>query len=107
MAPPFVGTFWRKPNPLYQGPFVVNGNVIPSGSIVGVNPYSLMHNTKYFANPFHFRLERWLDNANHEGEFRASALAHKAFSPFAAGKTGCLGRGMAYHETCLTIAKTL
>lgn len=106
VAPPFVGTFWREPDPSYKGPFVIDGHVIPPGTIVGVNPYSLMHNEKYFPDPFQFRPERWLDDSEDE-ELRACALARRAFSPFAAGETGCLGKGMAYHEISLTVAKML
>lgn len=107
MAPPFVGTFWREADTSFKGPFVVDGHVIPAGTIVGVNPYCLMHNEKYFPEPFQFRPERWLDDEGDEEKRRAPGLARKAFSPFAAGETGCLGKAMAYHEICLTVAKTL
>lgn len=107
MAPPFVGTFWREPDSSYKGPFVVDGHVIPPGTIVGVNPYSLMHNDKYFPDPFQFRPERWLVDTGDEEELYAHSLMRRAFIPFAAGETGCLGKCMAYHETSLTVAKTL
>lgn len=106
-APPFLGTFWREQDPSHKRPFVVDGHVIPPGTIVGVNPYSLMHNETYFPGPFHFRPERWLADSQDEEGVDARALAHKAFTPFAAGETGCLGKGMAYHEISLTVAKTL
>lgn len=107
IAPPFLGTFWREQDPSHKHPFVVDGHVIPRGTIVGVNPYSLMHDEQYFPDPFQFRPERWLADSQDEEDIRARTLALKAFTPFAAGETGCLGKGMAYHEISLTIAKTL
>lgn len=44
IAPPFLGTFWREQDPSHKGPFVIDGHIIPPGTIVGVNPWSLMHN---------------------------------------------------------------
>ncbi|KAJ4393463.1 hypothetical protein N0V93_002675 [Gnomoniopsis smithogilvyi] len=107
IAPPFVGTFWREPDQSYKGSFVVDGHVIPPGTIVGVNPYSLMHNEKYFPHPFQFRPERWLDDTEDEEQLGVRALSRRAFIPFAAGETGCLGKNMAYHEASLMVAKTL
>jgi cytochrome P450 len=111
VAPPFVGTFWREPSSNYNQDFVVDGHVIPRGTMVGVNPYCVMHNEDYFPKPFEFRPERWL--ASEEGtlggleEEQARAVMRAAFAPFAVGETGCLGKAMAYHETSLVMAKTL
>ncbi|KAI0168397.1 cytochrome P450 [Pestalotiopsis sp. NC0098] len=45
VAPPFTGTFWREPFSDHAGaPFVVDGRAVPRGTIVGVNPYCVMHN---------------------------------------------------------------
>lgn len=110
MSPPFLGTFWREPYDSYTEPLVVDGHVIPRGTIVGVNPYCLMHNEDYFPEPFEFRPERWLGpedgTPDPEGE-KARAVMRGAFAPFALGDTGCLGKAMAYHEMSLVIAKTL
>ncbi|TGO65299.1 hypothetical protein BCON_0003g00940 [Botryotinia convoluta] len=121
MSPPFLATFWREPYSDHTEPFVVDGHVIPHGTMVGVNPYCVMHNEEYFPEPFAFRPERWL--ASEEGSFRQQLTSHllnstpkeeqnlasmrAAFAPFALGDTGCLGKAMAYHETSLAIAKTL
>ncbi|KAF5870082.1 putative cytochrome p450 family protein [Botrytis fragariae] len=121
MSPPFLATFWREPYSDHTEPFVVDGHVIPRGTMVGVNPYCVMHNEEYFPEPFAFRPERWL--SSEEGSFRQQLTSHllnstpkdeqnlasmrAAFAPFALGDTGCLGKAMAYHETSLAIAKTL
>ncbi|KAK6221496.1 hypothetical protein LQW54_001268 [Pestalotiopsis sp. IQ-011] len=101
-APPFTGTFWREPFPDYTDQFIVDGHVIPRGVVVGVNPYCVMHNEKYFPEPFLFRPDRWL---GHDSQERAAM--REAFAPFAFGETGCLGKAMAYHEMSLVLAKTL
>ncbi|KAI4596571.1 hypothetical protein KJ359_005327 [Pestalotiopsis sp. 9143b] len=101
VAPPFTGTFWREPFPDHGAPFVVDGRTVPRGTVVGVNPYCVMHNEEYFPEPFSFRPERWLGSGDDEKAMRA------AFAPFAFGETGCLGKAMAYHEMSLVVAKTL
>ncbi|KAI0014235.1 cytochrome P450 [Xylariaceae sp. FL0662B] len=111
IAPPFTGTFWREPYSSYTEPLVVDGIVIPRDTIVGVNPYCVMHNEAYFPEPFKYSPERWLgheeETTEHtEGEQPRSAM-RAAFAPFALGDTGCLGKAMAYHEISLVIAKTL
>ena len=106
VAPPFVGTFWREPYVEHTTPFEVDGHVIPRGTMVGVNPYCVMHNEAYFPEPFAFRPERWL-GVDGDGEEKARAEMRAAFAPFALGETGCLGKAMAYHEMSLVVAKTL
>lgn len=99
VAPPFLGTFWREPHFSCAEPFVVDGQVIPCGTLVGVNPYCLMHNEAYFPEPFEYRPERWL--------VPDTGAMREAFAPFSLGETGCLGKAMAYLETSLVVAKTL
>lgn len=85
---------------------MVDGHVIPRGTLVGVNPYCILHNAEYYPRPFEFRPERWLDSEDGDGE-EVRAKARAAFAPFALEETGCLGKAMAYHETSLVIAKVL
>ncbi|KAG8162311.1 hypothetical protein KVR01_008076 [Diaporthe batatas] len=115
MSPPFVGTFWREPYSPHHEQFVVDGYVIPPGTIVGVSPYSVMHNEEYFPEPFAFRPERWLESYMEDGgtdepspqiEHHVSMM-RAAFAPFALGETGCLGKAMAYQEMSLVVARTL
>lgn len=39
IAPPYVSTLWREPSSSSDKPLVVNGELIPPGTIIGVNPY--------------------------------------------------------------------
>ncbi|KAJ3567558.1 hypothetical protein NPX13_g6724 [Xylaria arbuscula] len=104
ISPPVGGTLWRElsSDELKNGPFVVDGHVIPPGTQVGVNTYALHHDEEYFDDPFTFRPERWLT------EDRATlSRMNSAFTPFSMGARGCAGKAMAYLEASLVIAKTL
>lgn len=104
MSSPVSGTLWRE---LAQGeeakggPIVVDGHVIPRGTRVGVNIYSLHHNEDYFPEPFAFRPERWLVDGDQQQKM------HSAFAAFSTGARGCAGKPMAYLESSLVAATTL
>jgi cytochrome P450 len=102
MSPPVPSTLWREAVPDGQSePLVIDGHVIPPGTQVGVNIYSLHHNERYFPEPFKFLPDRWLDG-------KETMLAtHDALAPFSIGSRGCAGKAMAYLETSLVLAKTL
>ncbi|KAI1340804.1 cytochrome P450 [Xylariaceae sp. FL0016] len=110
VSPPFVGTFWREPHSLKTESFVVDGHVIPRDTLVGVNPYCIMHNAEYFPDPFTYQPDRWLEphSPSDSGESKQPRAAwKKAFSPFCLGETSCIGKPLAYLETSLVIATTL
>lgn len=105
ITPPIGATLWRE---AYSdgnvGPIVIDGHIVPPGTQVGVNVYSLHHNEVYFPEPFTFKPERWVDD---QIDDEAKRLMHDAFSPFSIGARGCIGKSMAYLEASLVIAKTL
>lgn len=107
ISPASIGTLWRQQDLALpsesQKPFVVDDHVIPPGTMVGVSPYSLLHNEKYFPEPYVFRPERHLA-ADRDSESKDTM---RAFAPFAIGSRSCGGRAVAYLETTLTIARTL
>ncbi|KAI0019182.1 cytochrome P450 [Xylariomycetidae sp. FL0641] len=111
MSPPVGGTLWRQ---LADGeddaPFVVDGHVIPPGTHVGVNVYSIHHNKEYFPEPFEFKPERWIAGNGHTtcdaDEDNHSLVTHRAFTPFSLGSRSCAGKSMAYLEGHLVMAKT-
>ncbi|KAK8093898.1 hypothetical protein PG997_000583 [Apiospora hydei] len=110
ICPPTPGVMWREKDPLSPEPLVVDGHVIPPGTLVGVGTYSLMHNPEYFPEPFSFRPQRWLDGAVEEEDPKAKearAIMRRAFIPFSLGDRGCAGKAVAYSEMSLTVAKTL
>ncbi|KAI5923348.1 cytochrome P450 [Camillea tinctor] len=105
IAPPVPGTLWREVAAESNGqPLVVDGHVIPPGTQVGVNMYTLHHNEEYFPDPYAFKPERWLASETQETHRKVMS---EAFSPFSIGYRGCAGKAMAYLETSLIIAKTL
>lgn len=88
-------------------PLVIDGHVVPAGTWVGVNMYTIHHNEEYFPDPFAFKPERWLkEDDNGEGETNRKS-SHKAFSPFSIGSRACVGKTMAYMEASLVLAKTI
>ncbi|OTA98268.1 hypothetical protein M426DRAFT_17586 [Hypoxylon sp. CI-4A] len=97
ICPPVAGILWREAYASDQ-PFIVDGHVIPDGTVVGVNIYSIHHNEKYFPDSFTFRPERWLDDAR---------TMRDAFAPFSLGPRGCAGKAMAYLEIYLVVAKVM
>ncbi|KAI1322518.1 cytochrome P450 [Xylariaceae sp. FL0255] len=104
MSSPVSGTPWREIAKEEQanGLWIVDGHVIPPGTQVGVNIYSLHHNEEYFPKPFAFRPERWLTE-----DPDALRSMNNAFTPFSVGYRGCAGKAMAYLESSLVVAKTL
>lgn len=108
ISPPTPGVMWRQKDPLCDEPLVVDGHVIPPGTLVGVGTYSLMHNPEYFPDPFEFRPQRWLDGDDDIPEENyARAVMRRAFVPFMLGDRACAGKAVAYMEISLTVAKTL
>ncbi|KAI1499232.1 cytochrome P450 [Biscogniauxia marginata] len=104
ISPPVNGTLWRELAADDDGsrPFIVDGHVIPKGTQVGVNIYTLHHNPEYFPNPYIFKPERWL-----EGDEDEKKRMRDAFAPFQIGYRGCAGKPMAYLEMSLVFAKVL
>ncbi|KAI1822711.1 hypothetical protein F4861DRAFT_540758 [Xylaria intraflava] len=67
-------------------PLIVDGDVIPPGTQVGVNIYSPHHNEEYFPQSFKFLPDRWLSGA----EMRLAT--YDALSPFFFGSGDALAR---------------
>ncbi|KAI1136916.1 cytochrome P450 [Hypoxylon sp. FL0543] len=100
MAPPSSTTLWREQDPAgdKSQPLIIDGHIVPLGTMVGVNIYSIHHNTEYFPSPFTFRPERWLEGND---------LARSAFTAFSTGPRSCAGKSLAYAEISLTLARTV
>ncbi|KAI1465636.1 cytochrome P450 [Daldinia caldariorum] len=105
MSPPAAGVLWRESlHTAGDLPFTVDGHVIPGGTLVGVNIYSVHHIAEYFPDPFTYQPERWLDNTMPTEKKR---IMRDAFVPFSLGPRGCAGQAMAYSEISLAVAKTM
>ncbi|KAI0170996.1 cytochrome P450 [Pestalotiopsis sp. NC0098] len=109
MSPPAPGTLWRHlaPEEEAAGPFIVDGHVIPNGTKVGVNIYSLHHNEEYFPQPFVYNPDRWLDLEDPRSTKETPGASREAFAPFLVGARGCAGKSMAYLELSLALAKVI
>ena len=106
------------PREVLQGGLTVDGELLPQGTIVGTPHYAIHHNPAYFAEPFRFVPERWLvqdggaEGKEAEEEKAAAAaarvaLAQSAFCPFSIGPRGCIGKGLAYVEMSIALARLL
>ncbi|KAG8159543.1 hypothetical protein KVR01_010180 [Diaporthe batatas] len=105
MSPPTTVMPWREVDRQLslKEPCVIDGHVVPGGTLVAISAYCIMHNEAYFPEPFAFRPERWLDDTDPD---RLARMV-EAFIPFSFGETACLGKTMAYMEMSLVLAKTL
>lgn len=102
------------PREVLSGGMTVDGVPVPAGTVVGVPHYAIHHNEAYFAEPFRFAPERWIAGSKMatasgvqeigEGEV---AVAQSAFCPFSVGPRGCIGKGLAYVEMSITLARML
>lgn len=112
LSPPSLLSLWRTADPKVNKPFVVDGDVIPPGTEVAVNLWSIYHTAEYFPEPFCYRPDRWL--TPEEGETLNSLQADgikevmkQANVGFGLGDRNCAGKSMAYLETTIFIAKIL
>ncbi len=92
------------PREVLSGGMTVDGEPVPEGMIIGTPHYAIHHNPAYYPEPFVYRPERWLAERGNEAEV---ALAQSAFCPFSIGPRGCIGKGLAYVEMGITLARVL
>ncbi|KAH7063494.1 cytochrome P450 [Macrophomina phaseolina] len=100
MSPPISGTLWRE---VSGDTLVMDGEAVPKGVDVGVNPYAVHHNEDIFPDSFTFKPERWIISSDNPKE--TVEKARHIFSVFSFGTRACAGRNMAYTELSDTIAR--
>lgn len=103
LTPPIAGVLPRE---VLQGGMDIDGVHFPAGVDVGTSAYALHRSGKYFPDPLSFRPERWIPAGGIVSE-ESVALAQSAFCPFSRGPRGCSGKGMAYSEMMMILARTL
>ena len=70
----------------------------------------LHHNPEYHPDPFKYDPERWIASDNYEkggSSPEKVQLAQSAFCPFSVGPRGCIGKGVAYLELSIALARVL
>lgn len=105
---PIVGGI--LPREVLSGGITVDNTYFPAGIDVGVPIYALQHNEAYHPQPFEYIPERWLLNENVKtgfGSLESVALARRAFCPFSLGPRACVGKGMAYKELSIILARLI
>jgi cytochrome P450 len=94
LSPPVPGALPRRVLP---GGITIDNHTIPADIDVCVPHYALHRNPHYFPAPARFEPTRWL----------ADHAPTDAFAPFSVGPRGCIGKGMAYVELTVTLARVL
>jgi len=104
LTPPVAGFLPREVLP---GGIDIDGVHYPAGTVLGVTHYAIHRNEAYFPNPQAFIPERWLASADQNPFFEKLDLAHSAFCPFSIGPRGCIGKGLAYVELGIAVARVV
>lgn len=102
ISPPVGGVLWRE---VMEGGLDLDGEHVPAGYDVGVGIYCIHHNPAYYPQPFDYVPERWI--ASKQNPQEAVDLARSAFTPFSKGPRNCIGKGLAYMELTLAMARVL
>ncbi|KIY00707.1 uncharacterized protein Z520_03372 [Fonsecaea multimorphosa CBS 102226] len=102
MCPPVSAAPWRV---VLKGGQNIDGHEIPEGIEVGTCLYSLMHNPAYFAEPFKFDPDRWIETESNPAA--TIELQRRAFVPFLSGARMCAAKNLAMAELLITTAQVL
>ncbi|TWU71772.1 hypothetical protein ED733_002837 [Metarhizium rileyi] len=103
LSPPVGAAPWREIGP---GGIQVGSLELPAGTEVGIGIYSLHHNETYHKDPFEYKPERWI--VGEACSTRESVqVSRSAFIPFSKGPRSCVGKGFAYHQVTLALARIL
>ncbi|KAK4442620.1 Isotrichodermin C-15 hydroxylase [Podospora aff. communis PSN243] len=95
------------PREVLPGGMTIDGESIPAGIVVGTPHYTIHHNPAYYPDPFAYIPERWIANEKSGVTEQHVAVAQSAFCPFSIGPRGCIGKGLAYIEMTITLARVL
>lgn len=82
---------------------VVDGWLVPAGSVVLALPWALHRDVRYWSQPLAFLPERWLDSSGTFDE-SAPAVPRGVWFPFGFGARRCIGDQFAWTEATLVLA---
>ncbi|KAK8042505.1 cytochrome P450 [Apiospora phragmitis] len=88
------------PRAVPKGGAAVAGHFVPEGTVVGVWQWAINHDERFWADPWEFHPERFLDN---DPRYQSDLL--DAMQPFSTGPRNCIGKNLAYAEMRLILAK--
>lgn len=118
LSPPVPSILPRVVGP---GGMEVDGEYFPAGVNLGVPHYCMHHSEENFAQPLTYAPERWFPEERERGLKDGSVpvsgkesvkmqpavgLAH-GFTPFGAGRSGCIGKHLAYQEMSIVLARLI
>jgi cytochrome P450 len=95
------------PREVLKGGMDIDGHHIPAGTDVGIPTYALHHDASIFPEPWSFRPERWIVDADAGVTAESVARAKSAFLPFIIGPMNCIGKTVAYTASKLALAHIL
>ncbi|KAK1753540.1 putative sterigmatocystin biosynthesis P450 monooxygenase stcF [Echria macrotheca] len=82
-----------------RGGIVIDGRFVAGGADVVVHQYAAYNSPSNFKDPERFVPERWMGDERYAGDNR------DVFNPFSIGPRACIGRGLAYMESRLVLAR--
>ena len=95
------------PREVCPGGITIDGHFFPAGTDVGVSHYTLHHNEAYYPDPFTFKPSRWLVDEKNGVTAENVQVAQSNFCAFSIGPRGCVGKGMAYMEMMVVLARMI
>ncbi|MCJ1309092.1 hypothetical protein MMC25_002747 [Agyrium rufum] len=110
LSPPVLALLPRR---ILPGGMTIDGHHYPEGTVVGVSAYVLHRNPEYFPEPARFIPERWMVEEKADLSTGTQKTFSKddvertrsAFCPFSIGSRGCIGKGVAYMEISIALAR--
>ncbi|KAK1145828.1 hypothetical protein N8T08_003774 [Aspergillus melleus] len=115
LAPAVPGAIPRE---VMDGGATVDGVYLPAGTDCGTPTYAIHRQAEYYREPQAYLPERWIEGATCQAQISGKQTswtvskeevetARRAFCPFSIGPRGCIGKGMAFMEMRLTIARMM
>lgn len=100
------------PREVQAGGMTICDEFIPAGTVIGTPHYTIHHNEAYFPDPFRYAPERWMVGEQNPvtGAKTTEAevsVSQAAYCPFSIGPRGCIGKGLAYVEMTVSLARVI
>lgn len=100
------------PREVQAGGMTICDEFIPAGTVVGTPHYTIHHNEAYYAEPFTYAPERWMVGEENPATGAKTTeadvgVSQAAYCPFSVGPRGCIGKGLAYVEMTVSLARVL